>query len=358
MKIITFYLPQFHEIEENNRWWGRGFTEWTSLKNASALFEGHNQPRIPLYNNYYNLLDDNVKLWQINLAHKYGIYGFCIYHYWFNGHMLLEKPLEQFKANSKLRIHYCISWANESWTNAWVSDNSETLIEQTYGDQDEWTAHFQYLLPYFLDDRYIKIGGKPLFIIYRPELIDNIAPMLSLWNILAIENGFPGIAFASQQMNFDINSPVGKEYFSYQIEYQPDLAKMKLNSPRTIKNGKKNLLKRTYDEAWQKIIHSSPISEKSIPGAFVDWDNTPRRHNSGSLFLGVTPEKFQKYLTLQIKHAKEDYKKDFLFLFAWNEWAEGGYLEPDEKWQYQYLASIRNALLDCGEYPEEDYQYE
>lgn len=358
MKIIAFYLPQFHETKENNRWWGRGFTEWTSLKNASSLFEGHNQPRIPLHNNYYNLLDDNVKMWQVNLAHKYGIYGFCIYHYWFNGHMLLEKPLEQFKSNTKLKIHYCISWANESWTNAWVSDNAETLIEQTYGNQDEWTAHFQYLLPYFLDDRYIKIDGKPLFIIYRPELIDDIAPMLSLWNILAKENGIPGIAFASQQMHFDINSPVGKKYFSYQIEYQPDWAKIKLNSPRTIKNGKKNLLKRNYDEAWKKIINSPPISEKSIPGAFVDWDNTPRRHNSGSLFLGVTPEKFQKYFTLQIKHAKEDYKKDFLFLFAWNEWAEGGYLEPDEKWQYQYLESIRNALLDCGEYPEEDYQYE
>lgn len=354
MKIIAFYLPQFHEIEENNTWWGQGFTEWTNLKKASALFKGHNQPRIPLNNNYYNLLDDDVKMWQVNLAHKYGIYGFCIYHYWFNGHMLLEKPLEQFRINPKLKTHYCISWANESWTNAWVSNSTETLIEQTYGDQNEWQEHFQYLLPYFLDDRYIKIDGKPLFIIYRPELISDISSMLSLWNILAIKNGLPGIAFASQQLQFDINSSVGRKYFSYQIEYQPDLAKIKMNSPRTIKNGKKNLLKRTYDEAWKKIIYSPPLSSKSIPGAFVDWDNTPRHHNSGSLFLGVTPEKFQKYLILQINHAKKDYKKDFLFLFAWNEWTEGGYLEPDNKWGYQYLECVKNALLICDEYPQED----
>ena len=178
--------------------------------------------------------------------------------------------------------------------------------------------------------------------------------MLSLWNILAIKNGLPGIAFASQQLQFDINSSVGRKYFSYQIEYQPDLAKIKMNSPRTIKNGKKNLLKRTYDEAWEKIIYSPPLSSKSIPGAFVDWDNTPRHHNSGSLFLGVTPEKFQKYLILQINHAKKDYKKDFLFLFAWNEWTEGGYLEPDNKWGYQYLECVKNALLICDEYPQED----
>lgn len=354
MKIVAYYLPQYHSIPENDLWWGKNFTEWTNLKKSFALFEGHNQPRIPLHNNYYNLLSDSVKMWQINLARKYGVYGFCIYHYWFNGHMLLEKPLEQFRDNPNLNINYCISWANESWTTAWVSDTSETLIKQTYGNEDEWTYHFQYLLPYFQDERYIKINGKPLFIIYRPELISKLDQMLSLWTELAKDNGIDGIAFASQQIQFDINSPIGQKYFSYQIEYQPDLVKTKLNSPRNYIDGKKALLKRNYDEAWQKIISSNPISKKSIPGAFVDWDNTPRRHFSGSLFLGTTPQKFQKYLTEQIIHAQKEYSTDFLFLFAWNEWAEGGYLEPDMKWKYQYLDSVRNALLACNEFPKDD----
>lgn len=352
MKIIAFYLPQYHAIPENDAWWGEGYTEWVNLKKACPLFPGHNQPRIPLNENYYNLLDDEVKKWQVQLAKEYGIYGFCIYHYWFNGHMLLNKPLEQYRDNPELDLHYCISWANESWTNAWVSDTSEVLLSQTYGDAAEWREHFHYLLPYFQDERYIKIEGKPLLIIYRPEQITQLSSMLDLWCTLAHENGLPGITFASQQLDFNIRSPVGQKYFHYQIEYQPDYAKRLLNDPRTIVNFKKNLLIRDYETAWEQIIKTPPISAKSLPGAFVDWDNTPRRHNHGSLFSDVTPDIFRYYLTIQIARARAVYHSDFLFLFAWNEWTEGGYLEPDKQWGYGYLESVKKALEECGEYEE------
>ena len=154
MKIIAFYLPQFHNIPENDEWWGNGFTEWTNVKKAKPIFEGHQQPKVPLNNNYYNLLDDNVKVWQADLAKKYGVYGFCYYHYWFNGKMLLEKPMEQMLENKEVDIPFCISWANEPWTKAWVGDEKKMLIAQEYGQEEEWKEHFMYLLPFFKDERY------------------------------------------------------------------------------------------------------------------------------------------------------------------------------------------------------------
>ena len=166
MKVIAFYLPQFHTIPENDEWWGKGFTEWTNVKAAKPLFEGHVQPRIPLNNNYYNLLDDEVMEWQVELARQYGVYGFCFYHYWFDGHMLLEKPMENMLNSDKINFPYCICWANENWTNAWTANGDvKTLIKQTYGDREEWERHFSYLLDFFKDKNYIKENNKPLFVL-------------------------------------------------------------------------------------------------------------------------------------------------------------------------------------------------
>ncbi|HFR3551845.1 TPA: glycoside hydrolase family 99-like domain-containing protein, partial [Streptococcus suis] len=200
MKTIAFYLPQFHSIPENDEWWGKGFTEWTNMKAAKPLFEGHNQPRIPLNNNYYNLLDEKTMEWQVELAKKHGLYGFCFYHYWFNGHMLLEKPMEIMRQSEKINFPYTICWANEPWTNAWKSDgNEKTLIAQHYGREKEWKQHFEYLLQFFKDKNYIVENNKPLLLIYRPEIIECLNEMLDYWNKLAIEAGFSGIDFGYQQ---------------------------------------------------------------------------------------------------------------------------------------------------------------
>lgn len=203
MKIIAFYLPQFHDIPENDEWWGKGFTEWVNVKKAQPLYKGHEQPRIPMNENYYNLLDDNVKIWQANIAKEYGIYGFCYYHYWFGGKLLLEKPMEQMLANPKVDIPFCISWANEPWTKAWVNE-SKVLIPQFYGGKKEWKEHFDYLLPFFKDNRYIKEDNKPLFIIYRAEVIDCLNDMLDYWTELARQNGFSGMKYAYQNLTFDL----------------------------------------------------------------------------------------------------------------------------------------------------------
>lgn len=375
MKIIAFYLPQFHEIPENNEWWGKGFTEWVNVKKAKPLFDGHEQPRVPLNQNYYNLLDDETMKWQIKLAKKYGVYGFCFYHYWFDGHMLLQKPMEIMKDNKDLNIPYCICWANENWTNAWKANGDvKTLIQQTYGNKDEWKRHFDYLIQFFKDPNYIVENNKPFFVIYRPEIIPCLNEMLDYWKELAVKNGFDGITFAYQQLSFHILEERDESRFDYNIEYQPGYARydLQVNQGDFVKriaffirtfvrkcifrfdkvmktniSGKlaRNVLQiENYDDLCKEIINRKPDSEKAIPGMFVGWDNTPRRGKKGRVCVGSTPEKFSYYLKKQIENAKENYKKDKLFIFAWNEWAEGGYLEPDEKNSYAYLQAIKNVL--------------
>lgn len=372
MKTIAFYLPQFHPFPENDEWWGKGFTEWVNVKKAKPLFEGHYQPRIPKDNNYYYLLDPEVMRWQIRLAKQYGVYGFCFYHYWFDGHLLMEKPVEMFLKDPTMDHPFCICWANEHWTKAWVSKENRVLIAQRYGERKEWTEHFNYLLPFLKDPRYIKNDGKPLVILYRPELIECLNDMLDCWQELAKENGLPGLDFAYQQVQFDVQKEKDDSRFTYNIEYQPAYATYDLtkNQHAFLKAVRRNVVKvleklgihltlsrqqgltfRDYDAMWQAVLDRKPTDGKSVPGAFVDWDNTPRRQERGSVFVGASPEKFQKYMTQQIRRAKEEYHQDMLFLFAWNEWAEGGYMEPDERYGCGYLEALKNALVANGEFP-------
>lgn len=370
MKIIAYYLPQFHEIKENNEWWGLGYTEWTLIKKAKKLFKQHRQPRVPLDLRYYNLTDIKTLEWQVQLACSYGIYGFCIYHYWFEGKLLLQKPLELLLNHPEIKIHYCISWANENWTNGWVSNNPDILLKQTYGTENDWEKHFLYLLPYFHDERYIKIDGKPFLVIYHPEKINCLNKMLVYWKKLAKQHNFPGLCIASQHPNALIdNFCISSSFIDYQIEYQPDVAGLyiepwnyyffqtftKLLDAIFRTNYFSNvrflrpLIKKDYEKTWKYIIHMPLKNNKRIPGAFVDWDNTPRKGRRGSVYLGATPELFYKYLKKQILHTRLVYKKEYIFLFAWNEWSEGGYLEPDTDMKYRYLNAVRQALEDTNE---------
>jgi len=373
MKIITYYLPQFHETLENDKWWGNGFTEWTNVKRAIPLFDGHEQPKIPLNNNFYDLTDIDNIIWQCKLAKEYGIYGFCIYHYWFDGHLLLYKPLELLRDATYIDVHYCICWANEDWTNAWVSANSKTLISQTYGGRDEWKKHYEYLKTFFNDFRYIKKDNKPFIVIYRPEIIPCLNEMLDAWQEWAEADGFNGLCVAYQHPSYALMAGRDESRFDYQIEYEPAYGRSvnNLNRPwifqvkakvdylskkyfhKTLdlsrfkqQNGPQ---KYDYDSEWEMILKTNPLSDKTIPGAFVNWDNTPRRGKTGSVDIGVTPQKFQKYLTEEIKRARNIYNKDMLFIFAWNEWSEGGFLEPDEKNSYTFLRAVKQALIDAGE---------
>lgn len=367
MKTIAFYLPQFHTIPENDEWWGKGFTEWVNVKKAKPLYKGHYQPRKPLNNNYYNLLDINTMKWQVRLAKEYGLYGFCFYHYWFDGKMLLEQPVNNYLNDKELDLPFCICWANENWTNGWAAQKPKILIGQTEGNKIKWEEHFQYFLPFFKDKRYIREKNKPLLVIYKPDLFPHIADMMNYWNKRAKEEGLGGITFAAQlKPENDKNSP-----FDMHIEYQPtnvyiEMTRTKNPVLKDIKNSAKKIIENifhidvegmkvkklqrySYDDIWNKILNISIKSDKQIPGAFVDWDNTARKGNRGYVIDGASPEKFRYYFSKQIKNAKENYKKEYIFIFAWNEWAEAGYLEPDEKFKYGYLEALREALIENGE---------
>lgn len=373
MKVIPVYLPQFHTIPENDEWWGKGFTEWSNVKKAKPLFDGHNQPRVPLNKNYYDLSDVEVLKWQAGLANQYGIYGFCMYHYWFNGKLLLEKPMEMLLAHPEINLRYCISWANGEWTDAWKANHGRTkiLIGSNYDDEDDWVAHFDYMLPFFKDLRYICENNKPFMVIYTPNTIPKLNKMLTLWDKMARNAGFAGLTFIYQSAMSCFDGHWDRSLFDYGIQFQPgyiswmerprwknDLLWKIIKILQPIKKALKlqrfsqpaNKLSITdYDETWKKILQLIPQDEHTIPSAFVDWDNTPRRQTAGSLYTGASPQKFKAYFRKLVKRTKEVYCQDKIFVFAWNEWAEGGYLEPDEKNGYGYLEAIRDVLNENTE---------
>lgn len=386
VKVISFYLPQFHSIPENDAVWGKGFTEWNNVKSAIPLIENQNQPRVPLNNNYYNLLDEETIKWQTDLAKKNKIYGFCIYHYWFSDKLLLNKPLELIRDSKKIHFPYCICWANESWTDAWVAtDKPKSFLKQEYGDVAEWKRHFDYLLSFFRDPDYIVENNKPLLVIYRPESINDLNERLDLWNELAKKNGFSGITFAYQQLDFELDPQSDDSRFKYSIEYQPKYAQYDLNQEKitgmsSYLEGIKGRLKyklqnvktkyhvdllahrhnkqkkmaekmgpniQKYGDVCEKIINKKPRNNKSVAGMFVGYDDTPRKGRRG-LVIQSNPELFKKYLDLQMTNIEKNYSNDFLFLFAWNEWAEGGYLEPDSKYGFEYLEAVKETVNKHG----------
>lgn len=370
-KILALYLPQFHQIPENDEWWGEGFTEWVNVKKAQPLFDGHNQPRIPLNNNYYDLSEISCMRWQTKIAKENNIYGFCVYHYWFNGKLLLEKPMENYLKNEDIDFPFCFCWANEHWTNAWVSGENKIIMENDFNDKDDWVKHFYYLLPFFKDKRYIREDNKPIFTIYYPTIIEPLKEMMSCWNRLAKEEGFSGIKFIYQHYLFHLSNnksdEIKKELFDYGIEFEPNLSmnetKSKLQADLErfkarfsnflqtrlhlyLKMPQKKPVINDYDIIWENILKRTPVSNKMIPGGFIDWDNTARRGVRGSLLSGATPQKFKNYFFRLLDKAEKEYTTEYIIIFSWNEWAEGGYLEPDMRNGFGYLNAIKEVYDD------------
>lgn len=372
MKIIPLYLPQFHTIPENDEWWGKGFTEWVNVKGAKPLYEGHNQPRVPLNGNYYDLSQLETLKWQCKLAKDYGIYGFCMYHYWMNGKLLLHKPMEMLLEHPEIDIKYCISWANHDWTDAWKASNRapRVLIAHDFDDEQDWVDHFNYMLPFFKDKRYMTEDNKPIMVIYVPNLIRKLNKMLDLWTKMAIEAGFDGLTYIYQSASSSFDTSWDRSRFKYGVEMNPGYVNLKFAQKRNLTifpalmkysrkfkqmfgikrslvptSKPKSVGRINYDDVWENILKLRPASEgpSMIPCAFTDWDNTPRHKERGFAYDGVTPEKFRHYLVELIKNSKAYYKSDMVFIFAWNEWAEGGYLEPDEKNGYSFLEAIKEA---------------
>jgi len=363
-KIVTFYFPQFYPIKENDVWWGKDFTDWKLVKSAKENFKSHYIPRIPL-SGYYDQSDPKTIIDQGKLAGSYGIDAFCFYHYWFDGKLMLEKPAENFLKNSEINLEFFFCWANESWTKAWIGQPDKVLLKQNHEKNIEgWENHFNYLLPFFKDPRYIRKNNKPVFVIYQPDIIDNSLEMFNYWQILARKNGFDGIyligikhfkkfaedkgysAFLRFQPREAFNSgKISLKNLFYQIllKFFPDkLSESALNKLRKIK---RIFTKYDYidsDLIWQSILETAEkdktAENKIFQSAFVNWDNTARYGNKAKIFSFIQPAEFGKYLEQLWKICKND---DFLFINAWNEWSECAYLEPDMKYKYEYLEEIK-----------------
>lgn len=366
-KIIAMYLPQYHETEDNNKWWGNGFTDWISVKNSEKLFEGHRQPREPLGDRYYDLSDvDNIR-WQVDLAKKYGVYGFGIYHYWFSSQkQTLTKPAELLLENKDINMPFFLAWDNNSWvrtwskykhnTNAWspkADTNSEKsgddgfLAKLDYGAEKDWKIHFDYLNKFFSDPRYIKVNGKPLFIIWNYTEKERLKDMCAYWRKLAVEAGYPGLYLINRFNPYD-----SLDAFDALFTYEPmfsawqnkNLATRVVDKIKTQFIKQNKAIRYDYDQVWHSILNNAKRSTgKDIYyGGFVSYDDSPRRGNQGKIVTGESPEKFENYLRelLKISNAQ---KKEFVFLTAWNEWGEGAYLEPDKDYQYAFLEAVKKA---------------
>jgi len=359
MRILAIYLPQFHKVEENDMWWEEGYTEWTAVQKARPLMKKHYQPRIPLNGEYYDLAEENAKTWkwQSQLANQYGVYGFCIYHYWFKGKQLLEKPMEILLKHREIEIKYCICWANESWTRTWYGLEKEVLMAQEYGDESDWKKHFEYLLQFFKDDRYIKINNKPMLNIYKSSDIDCLDKMIKCWNKLARQNGFDGIYIVVANTGGELEK---REYLiDAKYNFEPGYT---LNHilPKSKRNMIKinTVLRTLYNKIFTNKIVERVIDANSVnaamntketnskkivyKGAFTMWDNTPRRDYKGLVYINSTPKLFEKAL-YKIKELERN-DEEFVYINAWNEWGEGCYLEPDEMNKYDYLEAIKKVI--------------
>lgn len=353
MKILAMYLPQYHSFKENDEWWGEGYTEWTAVKRGTPLYKNHIQPRVPLNNNYYDLVNDGVNTWkwQASLAKKYGVYGFSIYQYWFKGKQLMNRPMEILLEHPEIDINYCICWANESWTRTWYGLANQVLMEQSYGNESDFRKHFEYNLKFFKDERYIKIDNKPLFQIYKTHDIDCLEEMLKCFNEWAKEEGFDGIYVVSGKTGAELETrdELIDAYYYFEPGYTLNHGFSKVDRliyninvfANTMLNKiRKNKKLERYISAKKILsgIVNRNYSKNEYPCIFPDWDNTPRRSHKGLVYKGTSPELFKKCL-------KELSNKnpEFIYINAWNEWGEGAYLEPDTYREYAYLEAIKEC---------------
>lgn len=349
-KILALHLPQYYETEENNIWWGKGFTDWVNVRKASPLYEGHVQPIVPKDAFYYDMSDISTITWQTKLAKEYGIYGFCYYHYWFGGKLILEKPCEILHENPEIDTNYCFCWANESWIRTWKTDSHNVLVKQEYGERENWIQHIKYLSDFFTDSRYIKVDSRPVLFIYCISDIPKWNEMLQVWNEYLACMGIESIYV----VEFITANNSGKEGNKSDAicEFQPHaVARYNISLfylfRRFIrkKTGKTDFL--DYDYLWKCLLNNRRnYGEKPIiKSTFVSFDNTARKLEKALITKGASPEKFEKYLQKLINLNNRKYVTDFVVINAWNEWAEGAVLEPTEQFGYGYLEAIRNQIL-------------
>lgn len=357
VQVIAIYLPQFHPIPENDEWWGKGFTEWTNVTKAKALFKGHQQPKLPTDLGFYDLRNPETRIQQAHLAKQYGIEGFAYYHYWFKGEQLLERPFNEVLNSDEPDFPFCLIWANETWSRRWLGEEKEILKKQAYSLEDD-IAHANYLVKAFIDKRYITIEGRPIFIIYRPKDLPNMVETINTIKTISIkEIGIEPFIIAN---NYQLNdsSELLNKGFDAIFSFRPQLGELPhafhdgYLQKRLLYNIKKNRLFSglykvySYGNALQLMEDKEPSNFNNIiPCVFVGWDNTARRGENGIIIKNNTPALFEKELQrVKNKLLCSENNLGLLFINAWNEWAEGNYLEPDLINKSSYLQAVKNVM--------------
>ena len=378
-RVIALYLPQFHPIPENNRWWGPGFTEWTNVAKAKPLFKGHVQPKIPADLGFYDLRLPEVRQQQADLAHEVGIEGFCYYHYWFGGKQLLERPFNEVLASGKPDFPFCLCWANHSWSNKTRNRKSNMqsnsmLIEQTYPGYDDDYNHFMNVLPAFRDKRYITIDGKPVFFLYNPWEHTRVKEWIVTWRKLAQENGLPGLHFVSMcdaTLTFKLNPDGTKSRVLPNVESSQDLFQTVLDmgfdavncigmrrgemlSEGRMLNLCKTILRKAGLPIGQFFDYSRTVKgffppetkwENVYPTIVPQWDRSPRAATLDGIYVHATPKAFEEHINDALTYIeKKAPEHRIMVLKSWNEWGEGNYVEPDLEFGHGWLEAIKNTI--------------
>lgn len=353
MKIFAINLPQFHTFPENDKWWGKGFTEWTNVKRAKALYEGHMQPLVPLNGDYYDLTDPKAVVAQHKLAGRYGVDGFVYYHYWFNGKLLLHKPVEMLLDLPEADREFCLCWANEPWTRAWDGKSKEVIMPQTFGGEPDWRAHIDYFIPFFRDSRYLTIEGRPVLFVYSPNKIPQFDKMIEYWNEVLDREGLPHVYLIEYLSSFN---PVPSSRVSDAVmEFEPLFSAHYQISK--FQQAKRFVAKKTgntdfldYDYLWQCLLAKEQIyDDKSVVrSCFTNFDNSPRKGKAGFITRGASADKFAEYFA-QLLRTHRANENDLVVINAWNEWGEGAILEPTEQDGYAWLEALSTARSEYVE---------
>lgn len=377
-RVIAYYLPQFHPIPENDKFWGKGFTEWTNVAKAKPLFKGHYQPRIPADLGFYDLRLPEVREQQAQMAREAGIEGFCYWHYWFgNGKRLLQRPFNEVLQSGKPDFPFCLAWANHSWkTTTWENGGKDRMIvEQRYLGEEDYTMHFQEVLPAFRDKRYITIESKPLFAIFDPYNFQDVSNFIKTWQRLAKENGLKGIYFIAMsnststlQRNADGTLKRVTPNLQSSERVYNDLLNLGFDGINSFGKSRAEMLymgkyariakkllhqylpflpthRINYEKITQHFFAPEDSWQNVYPSIFPQWDRTPRAGNSEGVYVNATPTTFKKHIQNALNVIKnKDMEHRILFLRAWNEWGEGNYVEPDLKYGHGFLDAIKEAI--------------
>ena len=347
VRLIAFYLPQFHTVPENDLWWGKGFTEWSNVAKAKPNFVGHYQPHLPADLGFYDLRVAEVMEQQADLARRYGVYGFCFYYYWFSGRRILEMPVERMLATGRPDFPFCLCWANENWTRRWDGKDQEILLAQHYSDADD-RALIEEIAPYFALPNYIRIDGRPLFLLYRADLLPDVKRTAHIWRTACRALGIGEIYLAMVE-SFDYAiKPVDPRSlgFDASVEFPPHHMAAEIAPPGALLNPRYTGAVSDYLEVVRRALQKPLPGHTQFRTVMPSWDNTARQQDGSYVFANASPGAYRAWLEAILAQTREQNFGDerIIFVNAWNEWAEGTHLEPDQRFGHGYLQATRDAL--------------